>query len=480
MTTAYQPLPGKASPVSSSNLQHINVLAACRSFLSTEMKPQDRTRTSSIVPDTDVTRALRRNTAQFNAPADASVEAVPPVVLAFWRPLQAGSVRTCVLTLVATALGSGALALPYAFSHVGYVVGTIVLTVAASLSCLSLTVIMMASRYTEAETFASLLTLATGSPRAGLLLDVCLMIYGCAAILALLIFEGDFVPAIMAAAGLPAIGRTYAILGVAAGTWPLVLPSEVSSLRYVAALSPFAVLFVAANVALQTPSYYAANIPSTVEAMTTKPGEMLQASSIFVFSVFCHLNAVGVASKLERPSVGRIVNVAAYTSAFCWALYLFIGLGGYLSFQALVKGDFLQNYETSNKSMLACRVMFSLVCYVGIPVNCAPTVHAVRQVVLSAFQGNADNSADRPLLHAVLATVVLAAATVGAINLTNVAAVIGIVGGSLTTLQMFWMPALIYYRILYPMQPRLFRRGVMSLLLTGGVVGFASVFTAVL
>jgi len=395
-----------------------------------------------------------------------------------FSPLKPGSERTCVLTLVATALGSGVLALPFAFSQVGVVVGMLVLVLATCLSCMSLIILMVASRYTEAPSFAALLTLASGSKMMGLLLDGCLVIYGCATILALLIFEGDFVPAILVGCGLPSPGRITSILFTAACAWPLVLPSEVSALRYVAAFSPFAILFVAATVVIHVLVQYAERDPANgeVELWIFKPVQALQAMAIFVFSVMCHANAVPVVHLLDRPSVSRIVKVATYSNLCCLGLYLFIGVGGYLSFQAAVKGDFLLNYPVDSTSILCCRVMMAVVCYVGIPMNSSNCVQAVQKLFMAVIRRDPEPVVERrPLLFAVLATLILALATAGAAVLTDVAKVISIVGGSLTTLQMFWLPALIYRKVLYPTQPPVFRRVVMGTMVSAGIAGFSSV-----
>jgi amino acid permease len=241
-------------------------------------------------------------------------------------------------------------------------------------------------------------------------------------------------------------------------------------LRYVAAVSPFAILFVAGNVMVQEPLRAQelgkqSSSPATPEQSAIEGG--MQAATIFVFSVMCHMNAVPVGHMLERPSVARIVKVAWYTNAGCWCLYLLIGVGGYLSFQKMVKGDFLMNYSVDNMPILCCRFMMAIVCWVGIPMNSGPTAESLQKL----FTGGMD----RPALHAALATVVLVGATGMAIVLRNVATVISIVGGSLTTLQMFWLPCLIYIKILYPSQPRIFRRIIVVLLLLGGVTGFTSV-----
>jgi amino acid permease len=205
---------------------------------------------------------------------------------------------------------------------------------------------------------------------------------------------------------------------------------------------------------------------------------MLKALTIFVFSVMCHANAVPVVNMLERPSVERIVKVATYSNSCCWALYLFIGVGGYLSFQASVQGDFLLNYPVGSVSILCCRMLLAVVCYVGIPMNSSSCTLALQKLLAAAVQRTPEpQMEERPLLFASLATFILAIAALGAIHLKDVAQVISVVGGSLTTLQMFWIPAFIYWKILYPSQPPIFRKCVMTLMILAGSAGFTSVFT---
>jgi len=490
----YKPLNGDEkgmttpiSPLLTRLLSNGNVVGQGRKYLTEQVTPRtpqgrgaldDAAGQLQRVPSWE---KLHANTQIHNCPHNemsTSDGSFRSRVLSAVKPLQPGSNRTCVLTLAATALGSGVLALPYAFSHVGLMVGLLVLTLAACLSCVSLVILMVAARYTEAESFAALLALAAGSSKAGLVLDACLVIYGCTALLALLIFEGDFVPAILDAFGLPSLGRTLSIIGVAALAWPFVLPAKISALRYVAALSPFAILYVAGNVVVQTPAYYHEALLNDSKPVLWmfKPVQMLQALSIFVFSVMCHANAVPVVHILDRPSVARIVKVATYSNTCCWTLYVLIGVGGYLSFQGNVQGDFILNYPDDSKSMLCCRVMMAVVCFVGIPMNSGNCVMALQKLLAAAWQRNPEpEMEDRPLLFALLATVVLSIATVGAIHLTDVAKVISVAGGSLTTLQMFWIPAYVYWKILYPSQPRVFRICVLATMISAGVAGFSSV-----
>lgn len=397
-----------------------------------------------------------------------------------FKPLEAGSQRTCVITLVATALGSGVLALPYAFAHTGLVVGLVVLVVTGCASAVSLVILMLASRYTEVETYGALMALATGSDLIGVALDGCVAIYGFATLLALQIFMADFVPEIMAGCGFPRPSRTTGILAMAVLVAPLMLPQKVSALRYAASLAPFAILFIAGNVVLQAPALYAARPEdSELKMVVHEPLSVLQSMCIFVFSVMCHANAVPVVHMLDRPSVARIVKVATYADMCCTVLYLLIGVGGYMSFQGGVQSNFLAGYPRS-ASILVCRMMMAAVCFVGIPINSSNAVQALQKVITAAVRREVTPVVeDRPVFFAFLAMVLLSATTTAAVKCTNVALVISLVGGSLTTVQMFWLPAFVYWKLLYPTQPAGFRNVVMVVMISGGVAGFCSVLATI-
>jgi len=215
------------------------------------------------------------------------------------------------------------------------------------------------------------------------------------------------------------------------------------------------------------------------------------------------MNAVPVAQMLERPTVARIVNVCSYAQFGDLALYIAIAVAGYMSFGADVQGDFLMNYPTDSTLMTGVRMLLTCTCMVGIPINCSPSGLAVRSIIKAlmitkrvskakdaALANSQPVDTDEitaavteevaaklaaPWIHAVAGSGVLLVAMTGALMFHDVAKLIGIVGGSLTSLQMFWVPAFVYMQILYPTQPQKFRVVVMCFLVFGGIVGFASV-----
>lgn len=479
-----------SSPSGYARMDGGGVWGSCLKYFSQEIMPAFPSEEGFVQKDGSPAHVdlVRQNSVRYNTgdlhPGAQGVGAAKGLLYQF-RPLGAAGQRTAVLTLVATALGAGVLALPFAFSQVGIVLGLGLLTYAASMGALGLTILMIAGRYTEADSMASLLTTATGSGFVGLAMDACMMVYGTAVILALLIFEGDFVPSYLAAVlGPSAPGRSLCIPGVALIAWPFVLTPRVQFLRYVAAFSPFLILFMATCVSVQAPSAYKEGLAAGRKVNLwpdTTLGSTLKAISIYVFSVMCHVNAIPVAQGLERPTVWRFVKITSQANILCWLLYSVIGIAGYLTFQSIVQGDFLLGYPASNVPILLCRCALSLTVFVGIPMNCAPCTQAIRNILTAILTGCKSQEAEpSDFRHAVVATFVLTTATLGAVFLSDVATVISLLGGSLITLQMFWIPALVYWKVLFPTQPRGFRRIILSLLIVSGLLGFSTLFAGLL
>merc|ERR1719379_942542 len=107
-------------------------------------------------------------------------------------------------------------------------------------SSLSLQILMVGARYTNPESYSSLLAMVAKSRALSFALDFFIVLNGIGAITCIMIFEGDFVPSIFAAPPWGGNGlhldRAIAVLAVAFAVYPLTLPSDLSALRYTSVL----------------------------------------------------------------------------------------------------------------------------------------------------------------------------------------------------------------------------------------------------
>jgi len=336
---------------------------------------------------------------------------------------------------------------------------------------------MVAARYTGTKSYAGVLELAIGSHAASVALDLAVLLNGIGSCTCIVIFEGDFLPPVLASPpGLPGwtVSRETAVLGAALAAWPLTLPADISALRYVTVAVPFALLVTIAIVAWDAPELYGV-VRANGDHIAWWDFDLrrwLQAAAIMV-NAFCnHMNAVPVANQLEKPTIARIVRTTVNTNLVVWSLLCCLGIGGYVSWAGATKGDFLLNYPQDRPEIWICRLMLALLVYLVLPVALLPTAKSCAHLALSATGGGQEIG---PKAHAVSATLLLAFCTGIALRVKDVASVIGILGGLLASSIMFLFPALIFRRLLWPTQPRYFRWPVLIAIMFFGASCWASV-----
>eukprot|EP00929_Paragymnodinium_shiwhaense_P019273 TRINITY_DN13208_c0_g1_i1.p1 TRINITY_DN13208_c0_g1~~TRINITY_DN13208_c0_g1_i1.p1 ORF type:complete len:518 (-),score=70.43 TRINITY_DN13208_c0_g1_i1:565-2118(-) len=424
-----------------------------------------------------------------------------------WAPLTAGSQRGAIVTLMSLALGTGVLALPYAFSQCGIILGTLTLFLAYTASAISLPIVLMAGRYTECKTYASLVALAAQRRWVSSVLDLAVFIYGFGAIVAGFMFLGDFITDLFAAfPGYQWVTRNHSICGIALVAWPLTMPSDIGFLRYLSAMSPAAICIVAVVTISQAPALFASAQERGLDVtfFHFEPVAWLKAASICIFAFNCHIVALPVGHNLDGPSPRRIVKVAFSACTLEFLLYVLVGTSGYLSFASETQGDFLLNYPQGSVVIWFCRLMLTVVVLVNVVLTCLPTVDCLSEL-LSKLCDNClslvDNLRDErkggarersasfgsegvaPLswpATVLFKTLNLGAALLVALSCTDASTVISILGGSVASMLMFWLPSIIYLNILWPMQPRIFREFVLGALWFMGSCGFASTVLTIL
>lgn len=454
-----------------------SALVRCRSL-------DDEDHYMSPLPRLQQARQVMCNT---NATIDASTPADSAKRSCWSRwfgPLKPGGVRTCSLALSATALGAGALSMPYAFSLTGLVLGLLTLVLAGMVSAISLQILMVAARYTGVKSYAAVLELSLGSSLASAVIDIMVLLNGVGAMTRILIFEGDFLPSVLAAPlGMQGRGvslhRNMAVIAAALLVWPLTLQKDLSALRYVAAAVPAALLVTIGIVLWDCPALQQASEEQGDGIVLWNPNlrNWLQAAAIMVNAYANIQNAVPTANELERPTVRRIIKATVNGQFLIMVLLASLGIGGYLSWGSATKGDFLLNYPQDRPEIWTCRLMLAIIVYCVLPVATLPTAKSVAQLLLSAMGSKRQVSG---MLHAVSATLVLALCTATALKVSNVASVVGVLGGLIASSLCFWFPAIIFWKLLWPMQPKMFRWPVLLVMLFLGGSCWVSVAVGLL
>eukprot|EP00931_Biecheleriopsis_adriatica_P097324 TRINITY_DN7108_c0_g2_i1.p1 TRINITY_DN7108_c0_g2~~TRINITY_DN7108_c0_g2_i1.p1 ORF type:complete len:533 (+),score=83.07 TRINITY_DN7108_c0_g2_i1:43-1641(+) len=365
-----------------------------------------------------------------------------------------GSLVAAVFTLVSSAMGAGCLSLPFMLKSSGIIPGIMMLVVGALLAHLSLVVLMSCARYTESDSMAQLVALASGGGRSRAV-DIVIAIYGIAAVLCYLMFIGDFFLGIIRSPllNLDISRETLIVVVSAVVVWPLSLPRNLSALRYVCVLSVLAICLTAIAVAWKAPGY--AQMGSLESGATQQwelkwwssdPSAMLQSFSIALFAFAAHTNAVPVATTLKRADGGSIWRVSLYSVCIELVFYVIMGIAGYMSFRGFTKQDFILNYRNDDMAMFIVRCIYGVVVCLGAPINLSPAASSILGLLPCGRY-------DKHLQHFAVVTSIIVGCVCVALWSEKVADVIGLIGASFGSLIVLAWPAMIYRAALFDLHP---------------------------
>jgi len=248
--------------------------------------------------------------------------------------------------------------------------------------------------------------------------------------------------------------------------------SELSALHFVTVASPLVLLATTLVVVSEVPSRYehVTQAGGKVELWDFDPSKFMQSASIMLMSFTNQQIAVTAGNQLAEPSVARIVKATVNASVLIWGLLALVGIGGYLSWLSATNGNFITNYPQDSKPMWFCRAMLAICLYCVTPVVCLPASNAVYKLYAKA-RGLPSSAKPSALAHSFCATCVLTTTTVTAVLCSNVASLIGIIGSFCATNLMFVFPAIIFTKVLWPVQPRCIRTVVIFVLVLCALCG---------
>lgn len=386
-------------------------------------------------------------------------------VSATFDKLNAGGVRQSSLTLIQTALGAGFLTLPYALSLCGVGLGLALMVLGGVLVYFGIEIMLRGAIQMDVDETSTLLMKCVGK-WCGPALDGILVFYGNGSIIAYFILCGDFMPGILHDMAnmswiepieLPkAVLRTRCILATLVVVIPLSIPTSLSALRYATPVALIAVLSTSTMILVNMPSNFGSHVDASGFGpinWVTLDFNFFKAFSIIIFAYNCHMNAVPVASELQRTSSRAIGKITAGLVTLLVAFYGTIGALGYLSFLGNTHQNVLTNFRLSTWA-LTCRVLLCGSLLAAMPLNLSPTVRSLEGLLKSCCPGRGsaplqDNllpDAESPQTKTnasftlILKAICTAVQVTVALQVSDIASVMGLLGASVGTVLMMGIP----------------------------------------
>ncbi|KAG2414481.1 hypothetical protein HFD88_003672 [Aspergillus terreus] len=384
---------------------------------------------------------------------------------------------SCVINLVNTIVGAGVLAMPLAISHMGIVLGVIVILWSGVTAGFGLYLQSRCAQYLDRGTASFFALSQLTYPNAAVVFDAAIAIKCFGVGVSYLIIIGDLMPGVVQGfvGGSPVydflIDRHFWVTAFMLIVIPLSYLRRLDSLKYtsIAALVSMAYLVVLVVYHFVEGDTMADRGPIRV-IHWAGPVPTLSSLPVIVFAFTCHQNMFSILNEIENNSHLRTTAVVFSSIGSAAATYILVAITGYLSFGNNVGGNIVGMYPpglwaTIGRAAIVILVMFSY------PLQCHPcraSVDAVLRWRPKPSSAGNDNSPHRhPLLgprgsrapemsdlrFSVITTTILVLSYIVAMTVSSLEAVLAYVGSTGSTSISFILPGLFYYKISSPDSP---------------------------
>ncbi len=391
-----------------------------------------------------------------------------------------------VINLVNTIVGAGVLAMPLAMSHMGIILGTIVILWAGVTAGFGLYLQTRCARYLERGSASFFALSQITYPNAAVFFDAAIAIKCFGVGVSYLIIIGDLMPGVVRGfsddEGLVPflVDRHFWVTAFMLVVIPLSFLRRLDSLKYTSVIALISIGYLVILVVY----HFAAR--DTFEGTHRPPVRVgqwagivptLSSFPVIVFAYTCHQNMFSILNEIANNSHFRTTSVVSFSIGSAASIYVLVAITGYLSFGNSVGGNIVGQYlpsvsATIGRAAIVVLVMFSYPLQVH---PCRASVDAVLKwrpkssKGKSSISSSVDSSPPRnvPLLtagkkrndeigetrFAAITTAVIILSYIVAMTVSSLEAVLAYVGSTGSTSISFILPGLFYYKISSPDSP---------------------------
>ncbi|KAK5065077.1 hypothetical protein LTR84_000912 [Exophiala bonariae] len=396
-----------------------------------------------------------------------------------------------VINLLNTIVGAGVLAMPLALSHMGILLGTIVILWAGLTAGFGLYLQTRCARYLERGSASFFALSQITYPNAAVIFDAAISIKCFGVGVSYLIIIGDLMPKVVRGfASEDALApfmfdRHFWVTAFMLVVIPFSFLRRLDSLKYTSVIALISIGYLVILVVY----HFAAHDTLPEEGYKTplrifKWASAVSALSSFpviVFAYTCHQNMFSILNEIGDNSHFRTTGVATASIGTAASIYVLVAITGYLSFGNEVSGNIVENYAPKpatiiGQAMIVILVMFSYPLQVH---PCRASVDAVLKwrpsdklkSKLRSTSGtpSVESSPPRnvPLLQpsrqrntemgetrfAAITTTIIILSYLVAMTVSSLDKVLAYVGSTGSTSISFILPGLFYYKISSPDSP---------------------------
>lgn len=368
-----------------------------------------------------------------------------------------GTVFASIFNLINTVIGSGVLALPFAFKVCGVLLGNIFLLMVATLGATATYLLIEVAEEVEkhlpkgtSATFMHMAEAASGATL-GKVVDAAVSGVCFGAMTSYIIIIADLVTPLIEVAGGPEGGFTMR-LAVIAGALCVLIP--LSSLRNLDGLKItsliaicsvtylIGVLVYEGGVSLGEDDFLDCDIGDSCLKVAEFSTDFLRTIPIICFAFTMQTSLPAIFAELKNPTKERFRTIVFVTVGVCTVVYSAAGSFGYFTFWESTQGNVLDGFEELADNVPVAIGMAGITVTVtfSFPVLAVPLFDIINDRISPVERSKKQ--------HFAVIFAVIGVQTIIAIFVEDVSLVFGIVGATCSTTISFILPSIFYLKIM--------------------------------
>ncbi|BDA50337.1 Putative sodium-coupled neutral amino acid transporter 7 [Coccomyxa sp. Obi] len=395
----------------------------------------------------------------------------PDVRILISEDEEGSSSMSSVFTLCNSAIGAGVLSLPYAFRKSGCVGCLILCLVLGACEAFTLYVLSKFAERYQAHTYSGLVRKALGR-KLSASLSAILILYLWGSCIAYLVIIGDsFSPLIALGVGDESFlaDRRFVITTIGMLLiLPMCFPRELGALAWVSMAAVIGFMYTAIVIVIRGTEMVMERGDLHDVKLFRWSFDALFAVPIVVFGFNCHANVVTIFTELDkkpalligalpadpaeyaalpgsfapRPRSHKMVGMLGVIISAITVImlgYLMVGFSGYLAFPTSVEGNVLKSFPTHDILMQVARGVIGAVVTGHYPLNHHPARLAMEHLEQFAFGWK-----DISVAFSAVQSIIFIVTTIAVANVvTDLGAVLHMVGGTAASYMIFFLPGLL-------------------------------------
>jgi len=367
--------------------------------------------------------------------------------------------------------------MPSILSHMGIMLGTVLIVWSGIMAALGLYLQGKCARYLDRGTSSFFALSQITYPNAAVLFDLAIAVKCFGVGVSYMIIIGDLMPGVVLGFNDHAeqypylVDRHFWITAFMLLVIPLSFLKRLDSLKYTSIVALVSIGYLIVLVIYHFASDPHAD-PSNIRVIKwAGPVETLSALPVVVFAYTCHQNMFSIMNEIKDNSPSSIVQVIGSSIGLAGCIYIVVSITGYITFGNAIVANIVSMYPTGVASTIGKAAIVILVLF-SIPLQVHPCRASLDAVLKwrpnrNRTQGNNGRSGS-PLLNApaargdhaagamsdgrfaLLTTLILTLAYITALSVSSLDRVLAFVGSTGSTSISFILPGLFYYKISDP------------------------------